>query len=253
MLPLSFLSLCGWCFPILLWCGASFPSLFCLVVLFLSFLLYLVVLFHTLSPPSSFCWHCSTPSSLKAAFPSLLWMMVQSSPHSFEWCCFHLPALRGGFVPPFFDMKLNITSVTKVGKVRSGQVMWWSPLLLLGGAVSPSFLWEGAAFSFSSSFGKVLLSSFLLLFCLALLLPFVLGGSLSTPPSSWVVLPSSSSFWEGAAFSLPLLPGIAASLPPWRLPFSSSSSLFSPSSLDWCCSGASALDFSFGSVFSNGF
>ena len=98
---------------------------------------------------------------------------------------------------------------------------------------------------FSPSFGKVLLSSFHLLFCLALLLPFVLGGSLSPPPSSWVVLPSSSSFWEGAAFSLPLLPGTAASLPPWRLPFSSS--------LDWCCSGASALDFSFGSVFSNGF
>ena len=158
--------------------------------------------------------------------------MVLFSPPCFAWCC---------FVPPFFDMKLNITSVTKVGKVRSGQVMWWSLLLLLGGAVSPSFLWEGAAFSSSSSFGKVLLSSFLLLFCLALLLPFVLGGQ-----------PFSSSFQLGGAAFLLLFLGRSCLLPPsfaWHCCVPSSSSLFSPSSLDWCCSGASALDFSFGSVF----
>ena len=50
-----------------------------------------------------------------------------------------------------------------------------------------------------------------------------------------------------------LLAGIAPSLPPWRLPFSSSFLVFPASSLGWCCSSASALGSSFGFVFSSVF
>ena len=167
------------------------------------------------------------------AFSSSFFCVVLLSSPSFGWWCVPLLLLLGGAAfPPsfgwccrfpivFYEMKFNNISIPKqyskiLNCTRATSFFWWCchPRPPLGGVVSLStpFLVSGAAF--------------------LLLL--------------WVVpLPS-----LGRCCFPSLLSHLACtvpSLPPWRLPFSSSFAwcCFPPSSLGWCCSGASALDLSF--------
>ena len=106
------------------------------------------------------------------------------------WCCFSPPSLWWWC----FSFKKTNYIKLKYGKVKSGQAMWWSSLLLLGVAAFPLslcgwcwfpifLLWCGAAFT---SFG-------------------------------WCCF--SASFCGNVLLSLSLLAGTAISLPLWKLLF----------------------------------
>ena len=155
------------------------------------------------------------------------------SPPSFEWWCslFHL-LLSGAVFPPCFAWWL----------------MWWSPLLLLGGAVSPSFLWVVMPFpkvvpgSENNQPNKFKLHFLCTHFGGSWPPPPFGGGCLPPPPLSGRSCLLLSSFAWHCSFPSSL--EALSPPPPFCFPPPPP-----PCSLDWCCSAAWALDFLFCFVF----